>query len=73
MPQPDVYLTMLAFVRERAARTTHTEGSAALCLPAVMLLAYNRRLRITDTDGNFSDLRNGSGHTKTRMVRRYSH
>lgn len=28
---------------------------------------------ITDTEGNFGDLQDGSGHTNERTVRRYAH
>ncbi|WP_454259917.1 site-specific integrase [Pseudoxanthomonas mexicana] len=45
MPRPDVYLAMLAFVRDRATRKAHTAGSVSPYLPAVMVLAYNVRLR----------------------------
>lgn len=59
MPRPDVYLAMLAFVRDRATRKAHTEGSVSPYLPAVMVLAYNVRLRgievTTLTDAHHHD------------------
>ena len=56
MPAADAFGAVLAFARERGARTAHTEGSCPAYLAPVMQLAYTCRLRgvevtdLTDAD-----------------------
>ena len=56
MPDPHVFLAVLEFARARAALPLHSKGSIAPYMPAVMVLAYNARLRgievteLTDAD-----------------------
>ena len=50
MPEPEEFETVLAFARERGARTAHTKGSVSPYLWAVMVLAYNLRLRGIEVD-----------------------
>ena len=45
MPTHEAQDAVLAFARERAARKAHTEGSVSPYMPAVMVVAYNVRLR----------------------------
>ncbi|KAF1719777.1 site-specific integrase [Pseudoxanthomonas wuyuanensis] len=59
MPAPEVFVAMLEFVRVRGSLTAHTRGSVSPYLHAVMLLAYNVRLRgievTTLTDANHTE------------------
>lgn len=59
MPAADVFARVLAFARDRAARTAHTAGSVAPYLPAIMEVAYGLRLRgieaVTLTDANATE------------------
>lgn len=56
MPEPEAFQAVLKFARERAFRALHSKGSVPPYMPAVMILAYNARLRgieVTDlTDAN---------------------
>jgi len=59
MPSLSAYGKVLAFVRDRAQRDPHTEGSVAVYLPHLMLIANTCRLRgievVTLTDANATD------------------
>lgn len=56
MPEPEAFEAVLAFVKARAALPLHSKGAVPPYMPAVMLLAYNSRLRgievtdLTDAD-----------------------
>ncbi|MCE4352141.1 integrase, partial [Xanthomonas hortorum pv. cynarae] len=75
MPESDVFTTMLTFALERGSLKAHTRGSVPPYLHAVMLLAYNLRLRgieVTDltdahaeAEGVRSSRRKGSRDTVT--------
>lgn len=45
MPTPEAFDVVLAFARERGARTPHTKGSCPSYLAPAMVLAYSARLR----------------------------
>lgn len=45
MPEPHAFLAVLEFAKERAALPLHSKGSVPPYMPAVMVLAYNARLR----------------------------
>lgn len=61
MPQPHAFLAVLEFAKARAALPLHSKGSVPPYMPAVMVLAYNARLRgIEVTDLSDADaLREG--------------
>jgi site-specific recombinase XerD len=50
MPSHDAFAAVLAFARERGRLIAHTRGSISPYLPAVMVLAYNVRLRGIEID-----------------------
>lgn len=50
MPEPEDFDAVLQFARERGQRKAHTEGSVSPYLWAVMVLAYNLRLRGIEVD-----------------------
>ncbi|MGO1069216.1 integrase [Lysobacter sp. CA199] len=45
MPERQPFVLVLAFAKERAALPLHSKGSCPPYMPAVMILAYNARLR----------------------------
>lgn len=56
MPDPQAFMAVLEFAKARAGLPLHSKGSIAPYMPAVMVLAYNARLRgievteLTDAD-----------------------
>jgi site-specific recombinase XerC len=56
MPEPAAFVAVLNFAKARAALPLHSKGSVPRYMPAVMVLAYNARLRgievtdLTDAD-----------------------
>lgn len=75
MPEPEAFEAVLAFAKERAALPLHSKGAVSPYMPAVMMLAYNARLRgievtdLTDAykreEGVFSSRRKKSRDTIT--------
>jgi len=45
MPTPEAFAKVLAFARERGARSPHTKGSCPAYIAPAMVLAFSARLR----------------------------